>query len=513
MSTASQYWKLTKLTASGRSQAQELAEVRSFFQKQFPDCSEPIANGPIQSSLMATAKLGAKPLETANLAFSTLEPQPSEQDSSATDLVGDLTPNPTPHLTPAFPSRTSRLMLGEELLAQMSLRCFVSKHIEMTCVQLEMQFGELHGVRRSELLPLVLDDDGRPWSSATATHYRSVARQILETFDPDRASLATWTTRLVKHNRALNDFLLECGVYLLSDWAILNDTVPTKLRRVLSSGEPLTALEIERALRVLEAYQAVYLRDRLLARKAGVKGQCPQPTEAQLEEMAQQLSSLSPISSARVLRELRTLADRLRVYRIAVRTGKMKTLSIHGHGDEDSREMDLPSPSAEESESDHLADSFVQQYRFAFAEALEQSIYQSILARYQTLKAPKNQQYLKALNLFHRQGLSMTAIATEVGLAAQFQVTRLLKLKDLREAVRREMISFLKHSVKAQATAFMTLEQLESLDHKIEAALVEQVEQLMAEDAAQAQSPKNYGKGSRFATVLCQQLDRLSASV
>ena len=47
-------------------------------------------------------------------------------------------------------------------------------------------------------------------------------------------------------------------------------------------------------------------------------------------------------------------------------------------------------------------------------------------------------------------------------------------------------------------------------DTKIEAALVEQVEMLMAEDAAQAQSPKNYGKGSRFATVLCQQVDRLS---
>ena len=378
----------------------------------------------------------------------------------------------------------------------------------MTCVQLEMQFGELHGVRRSELLPLVLDDDGRVWSEIpTATAYRSVARQILDTFDPDRASLATWTIRLVKHHRELNAFLLECGVYLLSDWAILNDTLPTKLRRVLSGTQPLTEPEIQKALSVLDAYHEVYRRDRLTARQAGAKGQCPEPTEEQLQEMGQRLG-IEP--SSRVLRELRTIADRLRSYRIAVRTGKIKTLSIHGKGDEDSREMDLAAPNLEESESDRAADEFVRQYRHAFSEALENAIHSAITDRVQALKAPKNQNYLVAMKLFHQDGLSMTAIATHIGLAAQFQVTRLLKLKELRESVRHKMIALLKHYVKQQASEFVTLEQLESLDSKIELALLEQVDGMMAEDAAQAQSPKNYGKGSRFATVLCQQLDRIS---
>ena len=158
MNTASQYWKLIKLTASGRSQMQELPEVRSFLSELFPGLVE-MANLPIQQRLMAIAR----------------------------------------------PSGISR-----NTQAELSLRCFISKQIEMTCVQLEMQFGELHGVRRSELLPLVLDDDGRVWSEIpTETGYRSVARQILDTFDPDRASLATWTIRLVKHHRELNAFLLE----------------------------------------------------------------------------------------------------------------------------------------------------------------------------------------------------------------------------------------------------------------------------------------------------------------
>lgn len=115
-----------------------------------------------------------------------------------------------------------------------------------------------------------------------------------------------------------------------------------------------------------------------------------------------------------------------------------------------------------------------------------------------------------AMRLFHQDGLSMTAIAAHVGLAAQFQVTRLLKLKELRESVRHKMIELLKHYVKEQASAFMTLDQLESLDSKIEMALIEQVDLLISEDAAQAQSPKNYGKGSRFAKALCQQLDRVT---
>ncbi len=454
-----------KLTASGSSQSQELVEIRSFLQTMFPEQLEsPVANAPLQSGLMKLVRAISDP---------STDPKDFEIQSSA----------------------------------QMSLRCFISRQIEMTCVQLEMQFGELHGVRRSELLPLVLDDDGRPWPANSTAHYRSVARQVIETFDPDRASLSTWTIRLVKHHRELNEFLLECGVYLLSDWAILNDTLPPKLRRVLSSADPLTEPEILQALRVLEAYHGVYRRDRLISRQSGVKGQCPSPTEAQLEEMS---SLLGNIPTNRVLRELRALADRLRAYRIAVRTGKMKTLSIHGTGDEDSREMALPAPTSEESESDRAAEAFVQMYRHAFSEALEKAIYQSIESRYQGLKPPKKQQYLTAMGLFHRQGMSMTAIAAEVGLAKQFQVTRLLTLKELRVSVRHEMIGLLKRYVKEQAKAFVTLEQLENLDAKIEDALVEQVELLMAEDAAQAQSPKNYGKGSRFAMVLCQQLDRLN---
>jgi hypothetical protein len=444
MSTATRYWKLVKLDSAGRSRTQELPEVKQFFVSQFPDVTDPVPHSPVQQSLMAIAR---------------------PEDAGAGKFE-----------------------------AELSLRCFISKQIEQTCVQLEMQFGEMHGVKRSELFSLVLDDDGRPWKREG--QYRSVARQILETFDPQRASLSTWTIRLVKHHRELNQFLLECGVYLLSDWAILNDTTARKLQRVC--GGSLTSIEVEQAIALLDAYHGVYRRDRLVARQSGVKGSCPQPTDGQLEEMAGLLGS----TGKTVLRQLKALADRLRADRIATRSGKIQTVSIHGSGDEDSREMDIAAPEGE-SADDRAAAAFIAVYREAFSQALVQAIKEAIGARVEKLGPTKAKPYLKALRLFHCDGMSMTAIAAEVGLEKQFQVTRLMKLKELREEVQHRMITLLKRYVAEQASKFVSIGQLEALDGQIEAALAEQVQTLVDEDAAQAQSPKGYGKGSRFARSIC----------
>ena len=454
MSTANRYWKLVKLDATGLTRSRELPEVRQFFQSQFPELVDPVPHNQVQTALMAIAR-------------------------------------------PPTPIGSQARSQAAQHEAELSLRCFISKQIEQTCIQLELQFGEMHGVRRSELFPIVLDDDGRLWTEVS--QYQSVAKQILKTFDPQRANLSTWTTRLVKHHRELNQFLLECGVYLLSDWAILNDTTPRKLQRVCAGS--LTLAEIDQSVRILESYHKVYRRDRLIARQAGAKGSCPQPTEVQLSEMADHLG----IVSEEVLRQLKSLAARLRADRIAIRSGKMNTVSIHGTGDKDSREMDIAAPEGE-SEDDRAADVFITVYREAFSQSLRQALKDAINARSQQLTGEKSQQYLKALRLFHQEGLSMTAIALEVGLDKQFQVTRLMKLKELRSEVQHRMITLLKHYVAEQASKFVSLEQLSALDATIEAALGEQVQTLMDEDAAQAQSPKASGKGSQFSRVISEIL-------
>ncbi|MEC4812105.1 MAG: hypothetical protein SAK29_02315 [Scytonema sp. PMC 1069.18] len=50
------------------------------------------------------------------------------------------------------------------------------------------------------------------------------AREILQSFDCQRSNLSTWSGQKVKQHKPLNQFLLERGLYLASDWAILNDT-------------------------------------------------------------------------------------------------------------------------------------------------------------------------------------------------------------------------------------------------------------------------------------------------
>jgi hypothetical protein len=463
MSNASRYWNLVRLEPTGRSRNRELPPVKAFFLEEFPKVMDPIQNAPIQKVLVH------------------LWHTPEEQVQAGADLSKKST------------------------LAELSLRCFITSQIEQVCIQLEMQFGELHGFRRSDLLPFVLDDDGR----VELGGYEPFSRHILKTFDPDRGSLTTWSIRLVKHHRELNQFLLECGVYLLSDWAILNDTTPRKLGRILATFQPLTAIEIEQACTLLEVYHQVYRRDRLLQRQSGIAGQCPQPSEAQLAEMAEQLGEAVP---SRVLKRLRSLADRLRQYRIASRGGAIKTDSLDRNvGDETDAPtlLDrLAAPAPEENETTDLKD-FLQVYRASFRSSLEQAIQQAIAARLKKLKGEKAKNFLRAIQLFHCQGLSMGAIADQVGLQAQYQVTRLLNLKAFREDVRHQMLALLQAQVRSQVEKFMDPDQLKVLDEKIAIALNEQVESMMEAAAAQAQTPKDYAKGSLFAERLCTYLDQL----
>jgi hypothetical protein len=99
-------------------------------------------------------------------------------------------------------------------------------------LNLEAKYRDEYGVSCSDLLPLVLDEAGEINRKNTA--YQSLARQIIESFDPQQSSLATWTNRRVKFHPELNAFLLERGIYMISNWAILNDTRPKQLERILS---------------------------------------------------------------------------------------------------------------------------------------------------------------------------------------------------------------------------------------------------------------------------------------
>ncbi|MEB3293612.1 MAG: hypothetical protein VKJ24_10665, partial [Synechococcales bacterium] len=232
----------------------------------------------------------------------------------------------------------------------------------------------------------------------------------------------------------------------------------------------------------------------------------------QLLEMATHLEEALP---SRVLQRLRALADRLRQYRIASRGGAIKTDSLDRSNGE---EADAPTlldrlaaPAPEDEEQSDLV-GFLQAYRASFRNSLEQALQQVIEIRLKKMKGEKAHHFLQALQLFHCQGLSMGAIAQQVGLQAQYQVTRLLNLKAFREDVRHCMVEQLQAQVRSQAAKLVDPDKLARLDEKIVLALNEQVEGMMEAAAAQAQTPKDYAKGSLFAATLCAYLDRLPTS-
>jgi len=460
MTAIAHYWTFITLDPTGKSRAREMPAAKTFFQKDVSSTLE--SDVDIQRSLMEIA-------------------------------IGN----------------SER---PENQVAILCLRCFISHQIEQNCRQLESKFGKFYGFTRYDLFAFVLDDDGKtPFSIREPTIskpertnlYLPLAGKILQSFDPDRSQLSTWVTRLVKSHHELERFLLERGLCMLSDWALLNDTQPQKLQRVLGLYYQLTDREVMQAQTLLTCYHAVYRRDRLQHRQ---KGMCPPPTDTQLEEISQLVQQqLGLTHSPKLLRrQLEGLANRLREYRIATRGGSPSGQSLD--------QPDAP-PLADTTPTDALNEpdersTFLQFYRQQLLTGLETAFAQIVSDRIRTQKPDKSQMFLQALQLFHCQGASMTAIAEVIGLQAQYQVTRLLKLKEFRADVRHYLLQHLKQIIKDKALDYTSPNQLDQLDNRLEVALSEQIDTVIQQDQATAKTPKNYAVTSLFARILCQYLDQ-----
>ncbi len=154
---------------------------------------------------------------------------------------------------------------------------------------------------------------------------------------------------------------------------------------------------------------------------------------------------------------------------------------------------------------------FLQRYRQLFLESLDQALAQVVSDRQQKTKKPEHaMQFTIALHLFYCQQVSMTAIAQQLGVRGQDTVTRLLKLKEFRADVRRHMLHHLQSHVLEQAKAYCDPERLQQLDDQVEAALNEQLEALMQEEAKRDKTSKECLSPSIFAQKLCQYLDGMN---
>jgi hypothetical protein len=394
----------------------------------------------------------------------------------------------------------NHLLNHPDPLAQLSLRCYISHIVVQTCISLVQQFGQRYHFSLSDLLPIVLDDDGQ----LAPRSYQPLSQKILQSFKPEVGSLTNWTIRLVRQNNNLQEFLLQQGLHLISDWAILNDTNTNSLRRMLSEFYRLTPQEIDTAALLLDSYQSIYLSDR---RQVGDRKRCAEPSPSQLERIAALIAQTTGQSVALngIMAQLLSLAQKLRQYRIHRRGGKMvgRDREISFDIPEIAEQLEYsignipPDPEAE------TIDKFLADYRQQLLTALDTALTKVVQDRLQ--KQPKKAQpFLKALEQFHCQNKSMGEIAQNIGVKRQDDISRLLKLKAFRSDVRHLMLQALKSFMQAQD--FISADRLQALDH----AIGEQLDSLIATAQKEAATAKEYITPSLFTNRLCSYLHRIT---
>ena len=461
MGTISKYWRLVRIDSFGKCQIEDIEDAKAFLHQQFSGLAEQedVSDRDIQHQLLQWFQ------------------------SNSLIWVADDT---------------------QRMMAELCLRCFISNEIKNICLELAQKFGQNHDFTSDNLLPLVLDTTHPTLAKNPAsieTPYRSLTTRILQTFDPNKSSLSVWTTRMVKSDKEVQHFLLAHGIEQVTDWLILNQRTPGGLQRILSEFYRRTAMETQQAVQLLESYHQVYraqlLQQRQQQGKAKIKSKYPPPTEQQLRQIAELLSATRTLSPEAVLTELQNLAQLIRGYRIYIRGGPTPRVSLD-NCDGIGNSSNAIGDSHFTDNQDDLTE-FLKPYRDACLKQAVEQVIQHRLSYLQRKKGQKHHIFLRALHLFHCQGIPMGEIAAQLGWQAQYQVSRLLKLKEFRADVARQMLVYFRDSLKNRFAAHLSqltqnynnLDSLHQVESKIQQFITPHIEQLIQEAEKEANNSKS----------------------
>jgi hypothetical protein len=369
--------------------------------------------------------------------------------------------------------------------AESCLRCFVSHQVEYLCMQLESRFGKQHDFTATELLPYVLDSvrEGVIYNSS------SLITRVLDTFDPNKGSLSTWTIRVFKGNFDVKRILREHGIEQVTNWMILSYMKPGRLQSILK--EQHTETEVNKALQLLESFHEVYCTQLWQQRKAGTRSRYPQPTSEQLSQIG---SKLVPTATPEeVLEQLQNLGTLLRKERLHPTKTDIKTKPTKHKANDSS--SDLAS---------------TPQFDACFTGAVKQVIEARIIYL-QGKKTSKSQQkaenFIKALDLFHCQGVPMKEIAPQLGLLDQPTISRLLELENLRSDIASAILKCLQEYILEYAKSRHNPDSLKELEQKVKDTFEDIIQALIQEAKKEANDAKAKVKSSRLAIKICSYLD------
>lgn len=388
-----------------------------------------------------------------------------------------------------------------QIKAELCLRCFTSNCIYQFCLSTEQKYRETYSLNRNDLFPVLLELIPRDYNNRSLVA-DSLISEIINTFDLSKdSSLSTWTSIKIKGNKKYKLVLKFYGIVEVTDWLILVQTTPGKLERKLRQ-QGYSEYEIQEYGDLLDVFHQVY-RTEILSRRRAIniqrqkegKGKShkpyPPPTNDQLKQIATILNTSRQLEPQEVLNKLKNITDILRNNTIA---------------------PSIVSPEKPKSNINRELELIIYDEIKNILSRVTQQVIEAKINSFLNKKKPKIQKannLILGLDLFYCQGYSMGEIATQIELSGQSQVSRLLKLKELREDVSRNVIPLLKDSLKSQIIKLVNdPTKLAILDGKIQEFIEPEIQEIIQEAETEIFDSKNRNRNSLFARTVCQCLQQ-----
>ena len=458
----------------------------------------------------------AKSLQTAQ---HFVESQASTAQQSADDSLKALQSELLSRFQ-SIPAQGDENALQASAQAGLCLRCYVSTPILRACQKLDSLFAGNKAFSYRELLPFVLNDDGKKLIVAKAdktqlvvergrtkpSKYKVFSVDVLKTYQnnsADSMSLENWTFLRTKQHPELKSFLSEFGFQQFTDWTLINRIQVNQLERLS-----------ERDRTLVEVFHGVYRRDR---RTQGKVTRCSDPSDTQLTEMNTLLNARKGgfPTNKDLLAALKQIGKQLRSFDIWQAREPLETKDIET-GDYRLR-TDLPVATLEEEdvEEQDFVHFLSEQLVRSHTNAIEQAI-QTKIAKLKKSKryAPFANQFIPGLLQYYQEGISLKAIGQQLGMSNWDQTRRILNPGELLSQIRldttQQLLAIVLEQAQAKGLASDPPEPayLAQLMTQLEAFLDEK---LFSEAATELKAGKNRSLTSEYAQQLTAQLQRFNS--
>ena len=191
--------------------------------------------------------------------------------------------------------------------ALLCLRCRISHPIRDRLQALYNSHQEEHGLDLIEMASFVLDDKGElefparqgerrgppfRWSILSSLPEKTLhpfSAEVLRSYNPALCGLPHWARQKVQCNAELKTYLRQQGLLLISDWALLADTSPTRIRQAWDSFGQGTC-SADQAVNLHGPYRAHYRSAMDTYRASTGKASGWQPDAAFLRQIAPDLA-------------------------------------------------------------------------------------------------------------------------------------------------------------------------------------------------------------------------------